>query len=92
MFKPIPLSVPKSSMFKGGWFGLCKFCHLHGSEQGAINWCKVMNNPHCYIPSVQATIATYSSSMSTPRDPCFLILFFHSNDLKKMSKVCANPY
>ncbi len=90
MLEPIPLKVPKNSMFKRGWFGLCKFCHLHGNEQGVINWCEVMNNPHCYILSVQATIV--ASSTNTLHSPCFLILFFHSNDLKNMSKACVNAY
>lgn len=74
MLELIPLNVPNNSILKRGWFGLCKFCHLHSNEQGAINWCKVMNNPHCCIPSVQATIIASSSSINTPHNPYFFYL------------------
>jgi hypothetical protein len=34
-----------------------------------------MDNPHCCIPSVQATNIASSSSLNTPCGPCFLNIF-----------------
>ncbi len=66
MFKPITLGISKNSIsiFEGGLVQISSTIFI-------LSYYKVMESPHSCILSVQATIVTSSSSMSTPCGPCF---------------------
>ncbi len=66
MLEPIQPNVPRNSTFEGFVLVCVNYAAF------ILSWCKVMENPHCCIPNVLASIVASSSSMTIPCGPYFL--------------------